>query len=397
MMIKKIITIVLLLVLSFGVCTSAFAVETKVIERVYYGELKDGENLVCEQEGLQIIENVFVYYTFSIPQDGYFYLHYGTPHTSMAVEISGENTYDETTFNYDLVSRVYFLKKGNYELTVDVYSSYAPVNVCASYLGEEITDISFNYDLILDCDFDYYDDYLGVKNYFETTADATITFSSGKTYLYDDGTLYGTLDSEYKDGLNNVTVNFMDKSVPATITVYPISHYISDVEIYNIEDYYDKNLEYFNHLDETLPYGENIKVTFTDGSSKTATIGYNYTSVTMPNGQQYEIDFDVYYDHYFSAFRKTGNCNVVVEIGNATIKEYYFDGTKVSFTENAYSFIEQSKYCFESMNYNTNLAIGNWEDKEVRNYHLENVMAEFFELYMLFYDFIWYYTMFSFI
>ena len=395
--IQKILSFLLALTVVFCAASAAYAVETNLetdaAEYLYYGELSEGWNTIWEDDWQEkIIKNLYVYYSFSIPESGYYRLNYGTPHTDMYAEIYGEYNYKETLFQSYAVGKIYYLEKGNYKLTVDVYYSDVDVSIFAEYLGERITDISFNYDQVLDYDFYWYNFYSDEITEFNSTADATLTFSSGKTYKFDDGTLYGTIDSEYKDGVNNVKIYFLEQYIPTTATVFPASHYISDVEINNLEYYYDKNLEYFNYVDYVLPYGETIKFTFTDGSVQYIDCDY-YMYITLPNGQDYEIDVSVFYDHYFSLLNG-GNCCMEIRMGSNYLKEYYFDGTKVSFKENIDSLFEQTKHHFDEMICNLTLAVKNKEETAI---YLENSFIELFEISIILFDFVYYYTSLSFV
>lgn len=238
--------------------------------------------------------------------------------------------------------KIYYLDEGEYNFVIDIYSSAEDVNIYSEYLGEEITGITFDYDQLLDYDFDWHRD--NDEYTFDSVADATIAFSSGKTFAYTDGTLTGTLDSEYADGINNIQIEFFDSFIPSTATVYPASHYIADVELSNVDYYLENSIEYYDDCAGIYPYGETITVTFTDGSTQQFEYNrYGNHYVTLSNGQQYRI----YIDYYLASPFDKNKCRMKISVGYITLKEYCFTGKKASFPENLKVLFEKSKYIFE--------------------------------------------------
>lgn len=336
---KKLLSAILAFCITFGCAVTSFATNDGA-QHLEFGALEEGRNLICEcDNAYDSIDDLYVRFDISIPSDGYYLLKYGTPHTDMCAEIVNTFDYTETIYEDYMIQRVYCLEKGNYELNVDIYSTAADVFVYWEFLGENITDISYGYDLIYDCDFWIYDEYNG-KQYFATYADAIISFSSGKEYRLNKGFLTGTIDSEYSEGSNNLTIAFLGKSFSTIANIYPISNYIEDISISNIESYYDDWKVYFNDYDCVYPYGEIITVTFTDSSTKNFTYDSSNTiDITIPNGGCYELYIFANYDPYEN--NNNLDCHYDIYVSGVIVKSYHFEGTKASAIENIDSFRNQ--------------------------------------------------------
>ena len=391
MKVKKFISVILSVIILFcSVVTVSAAGNTVDDKYIYYGDLSEGVTTVWTGDE---VYDLFVYYTFTMSEDGYFYLHYGTPHITMDTKIVNEdncieNNYYETFFwEFEHKERIYKLNKGEYKLLIDVFDSFMEVDVYAGCLEGAITDISFGYDMIEDTDI------LCWSDEFESYADAVFTFSSGKTYNFTDGTLYGTFDNEFKYGKNDITIDFLGSEIKSTATVYPISHYISDVEVNSIEDYYDKTIEYFDHADFCYPENELIYITFTDGSTRTI-VGSE--SVKLPNGNSYDVTFDSFYDMYFANFGE-GNCALEIEIGYQTVKTYYFNGTKASLAENVNLLTDEIKKQNYWIAENLQDAFKNASDSETAKEYIDFAFWNWLEKLFTVFNFCFYYSTFSFI
>ncbi|MBE6772348.1 MAG: hypothetical protein E7547_09445 [Ruminococcaceae bacterium] len=399
--VKKAVSVLFALIIIVSCATVSFAeagiYEFNGKEYEYYGELSGGRNIVWEYNNRvdekDEITDLYVYYSLNIPADGYYFLHYGTPHTDMRAEIEGETSFDERgEFSY-FIERLFYLEKGDYKLLIDVYYSAADVFFYSDYLGEKITDISFNHDLLLDYDLDYYN--LDGQYYVESSADATITFSSGKTYNYEDGILSGTMNTKPIEGANNMVIDFCDQRFSVTANVYSASYYIKDLEISNIEDYFLKNTEFYNNVEESFPYGENITVTFNDGTIQCFEY-IDYSRITLPNGQEYPLKIDVYYNPYFDNSENSA-CSFDVKIGYITIKEIYFNGTKVSFAENLKRLKSETDYYISDFVYFFGEGVKAFENKEEFDSYFMSCFRCVFEIWINYFDFFYYYTMFRFI
>lgn len=101
MKIKKFISVILSVIILFcSVVTVSAAGNTVDDKYIYYGDLSEGVTTVWTGDE---VYDFFVYYTFTMSEDGYFYLHYGTPHITMDTKIVNEdncieNNYYETFF-----------------------------------------------------------------------------------------------------------------------------------------------------------------------------------------------------------------------------------------------------------------------------------------------------------
>ncbi len=378
--------------------TTAFAADGPLkngdYEYIYRGEISYGWTEVCERPSFST-EDLYIYYTFNAPEDGYYLFGYGTPHTSMWAGILDVNNtepdFAETIYDYYAVDKIYYLSKGIYNFVIDIYSTAEDVNIQSEFLGKDITDISFNYDQLLDYDLYWY----GSENdyYFNSYADATITFSSGKIYEFNDGVLEGATNSEPVEGKNDVTVYFLDKEIPTFVMVYPVSHFISDAEISNVEYYLGNGVEYYNRLEKEYPYGEAITVTFADGTKQIVEYKTSQEWVTLPNGQEYEIYVGYDTEHH-SFNRNTYHLKIYLGF-NCVIKSYNTDISKVTFIENIKALHEDNKVPLNEIFENMKLMFKSAGNEEELMWCFENLIFGLLEIYINCYDFFHYYTMFS--
>ena len=398
---KKFLSVLLSFVIICCFMSPAFAadadLEINEINYKYYGELTEGRTEVCED--VWIIEDVYVYYTFNVSADGYYLFSYGTPHTDMNAYIADPNSggyepaHEETLYDYYLTTKIYYLTEGEYNFLIDIYYSGTDVGVTSEFLGEEITGITFNYDQLLDYDLYWWESQKECT--FESYADATLTFSSGKTHVFSDGLLEGTAYDSPVDRKNNVCIDFLNQKIDSSVTVYPVSHFISDAEISNVDNYTKNTLKYYNRLEKTYPYGETITVTFTDGTKQ----NLEYTSfqeyVTLSNGQDYPLE--IYYDtDYDILSRQTYQLEICLGY-NCVIKEYEVNSPKASFVDNIKSFREDNGPCLNEMFKSLGPMLGSIGNKEEFMLHLETIVLNFLQIYINCYDFFIYYSTFSFI
>lgn len=403
---KKLLSVILAIIVTFAIIlcsfTTVFATDDILkngdYERIYCGEISYGWTEVCERPTFST-EDLYIYYTFNATEDGYYLFGYGTPHTDMWAGILDTTTgtepdYEETIYDYYyVVDKIYYLEKGSYNFVIDIYSTAEDVNIQSEFLGKDITGISFDYEQLLDYDLYWYGSEGSYS--FDSYADATITFSSGKIYEFNDGVLEGTVDSEPVEGKNNVKVNFLDKEIPTSVTVYPVSHFIMDVELSNVEYYLKNTVEYYNHLEKEYPYGETITVTFTNGTKQTVEYKTSQEWVTLPNGQGYEIY--VGYDTDYN-FLVKNTYQLVICLGfNCIIKTYDVNGSKAAFIENIKALHEDNKVPLNEIYENMKLMFKSAGSEEDLMWCFENMIFGLLEIYINCYDFFHYYISFSFI
>ncbi len=387
---KKLLSLFLSVAIIFCSFSTVFATENLIDDKyICYGDLTEGENKIWTYSWQEDeVRNLFVYYTFTMTEDGYFYLHYGTPHTSMTATVQNENDYYETVFQDYHTRRIYKLEKGDYKLIVDVIDSCVDVKIHAGCLEGDITDISINYDVIDEVDFERWSD-----NQFECYADSTFTFSSGKTYHFTDGKLSGTIDSEFNHGKNDITIDFLSSQIKSTATIYPISHYIENAEILNLEECCNKTIEYFDYAEFYYPTVGKVRVTFTNGTEKIITTNEH---ISLANGQEYPVDLYYYYNKYFSNLGK-GKCELSITIGSEPIKIYYFNGTKASFAENLNVLKEEINFLNNRSLNELKAVFENPNDPKKTMLHLENSYLYLLSCFLPIFDFCFYYSIFAFL
>ena len=396
--IKIMLSFLIALTIAFGSVGAAFATAVDYNETDYicYGELAEGWNNIWEYDWPEKdrIKDLYVYYSFSTPEDGYYLLSYGTPHTDMYAQIYNEYDYIETEFSYYGVRKIYYLKKGEHKLIVDVYDSLVDVNIYAEFLGKKITDIKFDYEQLLDYDLEWY----GTEgNYsFDSYANATITFSSGKTYEFSGGVLEGTTASNPIDGKNNVTIEFLNQKIDSTVTVYPASHYVTNAELSNAEYYIENTVESYNHLEkEYYPYGETVTLTLSNGTTQIVEYTPSSTYIEFPNGQYYELV--IYYDTDPNLFTPNTPQLKICLGYNCVIREYDINGSKATLAENIKSFINDNKEFFGLIFENIVPMLCSIGDKEAFSNYFEDVYTGFLGICINCFDFFHYYATLSFI
>lgn len=369
---KKVFSVLLTISIIFGCSAFSFAAEDVDAKYTYRGTIEAGRTTVWESDNaLDSVYDLYVSYTFTAEADGYYSLTYGTPHTSIYAEIVGAENFKEAVYDYYLIQRLYYLEKGEYELTVDVYNSFTEVYIYTDYYGETITDISFDYDQVEDCDFWFYKDLADNETYFASYADATITFTGGKTYSFSGGITEGTIDEEFKEGSNKITIDFLGNRISSSATVYDISHYIKDIEISNIENYFDDCKMYCTDADFVYPYGETLTVTFSDSSTESFDYdNSNPIHIKLSNGQYYKI----YVFGFYNPFSNK-RCSFEIYVENNFMKEYRFNGTKASLPENLNVIKYELQNCFDNISYNLKQMFKNLTNEDYYYYLSEATIA----------------------
>lgn len=350
---KKFVKSAVSVILALTVCLSMFvfayaAEDTKNIngtEYIYYGKMPSDGRTEIECETYEGIFDLNVYYSFNAPENGYYRISYGTPHTSAyaclyeRTDIYGETYYSdiycETSYpDYYSVQDIYYLNQGEYIFTAEITDSAVKVDFNSEYLGERITDYSFAYDQILEADFSC------SSGQFNSSAQATITFSSGEVIEFN-GNTHGFLKgSELVEGENDVSVEFCGDLIEITATVYPASYYIKDAQLSNAEYYLEQSV--INN-DFVYPYGETVTVTLTDGTMQTAVLKQGEDYITLPNGQ----DYAVYVGCSVYRYNASADFTIYIDGGVAIGETYYFSENNFSVSEGFSEFVQRMEEAFE--------------------------------------------------
>lgn len=357
MKIKKLLSFILAFVIAVLPLQFAFAEEDNYN---YLGEINLGNTTIWRDDinyGDGCLN--FALYVFNAPADGYYLFRHGTPDAYMWAGII-ESESDkfppdciETVSEDNETQEIYYLNKGKHIFNVEMCHFKVSINVYTEYLGESVTDISFEHDQLWGPDFNWHKTDDGY--YFVSSADAAITFSSGKTVAFSNGMLTGKMLSEPVDGDNELIIDFLGQQIPSSATVYPESHYITDAELSNVEKYTENVVRYYNHYEMDNPYGETVTVTFSDGSTDSAVYTADENYITFPNGQEYE--FTVSYNTYVET--------LLIRMGNYIIKEYDLYAKKASLSDNFEVFVQECKDIVD-------------ESAELFNYSIENLDFEYF-------------------
>lgn len=377
----------------------------------YAGEFGLGRQTVKEVEWNDEISDYYVYYSFVAEHDGYYSFAYGEMHQSTYFSVCSKQNYDaEMPYTYcrdyfgQWSSKIYYLEAGEYFCFADVYESLIDVAIFAEYLGEKVSEIKFNHDLLLDCDCFYDSNDYSVTN-FKIDANATIVFDSGKTLDFGNIEIYeghnrsdslnAVIASEPIEGENFVTIFFFNQQIETTVTIHTLSYYVNDVDVSNIDYYLENAVEYYNYYDIEYPYGETVTVTFNNGTSDSfvfSTFGYE-NFVTFPNGQKYSVDLWHFGTYDFADF----NGYMRVYICYNTMKEFQINGSKASFSENIRALNESNKYFFEKILYYWERAKSSRNNTEELSLYLSYATSYFIDISNNMSDFLEYYLTFNFL
>lgn len=336
MKIKKFLSFILIFAIVFS--TTQFAIVANGYN--YLGEIKEGTTTIY-REDIKSSEHClnFSLYKFSAPYDGYYLFEHGGPEGYIWGYLehkSGDFVFDliQTESEDNATQQIYYLDKGEYDFNVELASFEGTLDIYTEYLGESVTDITFDYELIEDCDFHEWKD---ENTYcFKMYADATIHFPFNKEFVLKNGKLSGTLTSKFVEGENEIIIDFMDQQILSSVTVYPVSHYVTDAQLSNAEKYTENVYVYYNgeyHINK-YPYGETVTVTFSDGSTACSAYSYINSLVVFPNGHDYRayVRYDV---------GAVGRNTLQIWIENTLIREYKLNSTKALFKNNVDLFVQE--------------------------------------------------------
>lgn len=343
---KKFMSVILAALVLVSPMISAFATQTSETIEWYFcmeeeieycdpwiydcmGEITVGENEVgfINEEGSSC-------YTFNAENAGYYYVEcleeeigwFGFPeeiknntafHEKEAHSISGSDIEKKTVFKLDA---------GETFFGVDLYEEYEEgetYTVKIEYLGEEITDFTFDEEITnnLIKDVDVFD---GGYSGFGT--DVTVEFSSGKTLFFPEEWLeLYTEDSTWKKGENNITIWFMGFGKEVTVTVYELTDFIADVEFTNYDEFKNITTSYNNYLWDTI-YGAKLDFIFTDGEK---------VSVDTAVDEIIEINGREHWFYVSYAYESPEDVSIEIAVENCILKTYDCNATKSSLSESA--------------------------------------------------------------
>lgn len=284
----------------------------------YAGEITLGTTEVPEDA------SDFIWYSFDVQEEGFYYIHFNQENMNawfgIPESFEGNTAYNEAEFirqsDENADGSIYYLEAGKTLVGFDLFYLGENAAFETEYLGNEITEVKPQYDLIYGYDIYGYE-YMGI-NEVEMEAGFDLTFSGGKTIeLY---YLCGTSDSALVSGENTVKVKIYDKEYETAVNVYYVEDYVESVELSNIEKYLYV-YEYYNEIDYEYPRFETIKVTFKDGSTYTVQINEDGV-ITLPNGRS--VSFFLNYsetdigNYYFDIY-VGGTCLVSLECEVKTV------------------------------------------------------------------------------
>ncbi len=274
----------------YGNKTLDFNTPGTMIQKVRYkGTMKYGKNHIEFEDDIEVY-----YVNFNAEKAGYYSIicDYKDPFTHCSVvlpedpysnTISGFSDYEINMMNGISVN---YLNKGENTVLVFRDEGYDSTDIDVEYLGEELTDIVIDRDELDNVVLGYnefigYDESLGMNmwlnqdqyrykegtyaNIFKTK----LVFSSGKTYdVGEKQFMYTIKEGKLKEGKNTMVITFFDKEFEKEITVRPITDFVKDIEISNLEEISVAEIGEDGFVFEK-PEEYDITVTYADGSKET--------------------------------------------------------------------------------------------------------------------------------
>lgn len=328
---KSVIAMLLAVILSFGVVSTAFAANvgdiiewtyegdygeyTGIDRYTYKGELAEGTNTV-KGEAYEAL-----CYTFNAEKSGYYLF---SSENGLVINVSEEirngAPYGYLTGLYGEGEDIYasgddyelfYIPEGTAYTAVNYYGDYANGKLEIEYIGAELTDVSLDEnalkDLIKDYDFGY-----GSGRGFDFRTDATFTFDGEKETVLEGAFIrLDTLEGgEVKEGENTVkTINTFGIEKEYTLTCYSINHYVQKVEITNLDKYLTCKRYYCDDMFDSFGFytdnngkgiaGETLTVTLCDGSKQSFVLDWSEEiKVELPNGREFNVYMGENYPPY---------------------------------------------------------------------------------------------------
>lgn len=250
----------------------------------YIGTLAEGENTIDPAE----CDSYRSYAVFNAEKSGYYKIE-TWPDTSVPETYVDGVAHGESENFY---GEYFYLSEG--ENIIGFYGIYyydEPCEVNIKYLGDAITDIVYDEndfkDLVVSYDVHFNENYIidGGPYVYIYGVDFEVIFSEN-TETFEDCTIYADVDPESGE----YSLRFIDYTEPVQITTCKATDIVKSMEITNLDECLSAYSYYTGDTEpEAVP--EAVKVTFTDGSTKTYenTDGDTYFGfdVEAPNGREY--------------------------------------------------------------------------------------------------------------
>jgi len=250
----------------------------------YIGELKEGKNHIAFED-----ESEVYYVNFKAEKAGYysFACNYnevmGCCYISLPANSEGRSIESFVDSEGSYVNGwVYYLEEGDNALIVEMNKRFdiKESDVTIKYLGEEITDIVFDSDDLDNIVLGYHeflnenaylwqDQSMIDKGLYGNLFNVKYVFKDGSEYDAGECALtYRVKEGKLKEGKNTAVFTFFGKEYEREITVHPITDYVKNIEISNLEQFNVKEIG-----EDGFIYGKpeqyDITVTYADGTKET--------------------------------------------------------------------------------------------------------------------------------
>ena len=289
---------------------------------VYKGTMKTGKKHITFEESTDSY-----YVDFEAAESGYYLFDsdcvdgYNTLSVALPDNTQGESinalSYDEVNIRNGI--QIYYVEKGVNTVLVFSPPDTDSMNIDVEYLGEDIAEIVINQE-DLDNVVLGYNEYLddgnivsqnqimgeGIySNFFRTK----LIFSSGKVYdMGDTQLIYTVREGELKEGSNTAVFNIFGKEIEREITVKPITDYVMDIQINNLEQFTFAKINEYGFVYEA-PENYEITVTYGDGSKET------FNGTTWDKTLKFDGGVELRVDMFTTGLRDREPLRFVVAIG----------------------------------------------------------------------------------
>lgn len=284
--IRRILSMTIALIMVFG-AAPAFAAEIGSTalwdesysdEEIYYdeycygGKVSEGDNDIT---AFLEDDSYYYYYEFDAEKSGYYlvsdFVYFGEMDDSGIIHYAdyAEEWLETNNKYYQLV----YFEEGTVIIGV-CFFEFNSETLEIEFIDNEISNIVYDKSE-LENNIIEYDIYLYNNNFDVYFDKYTIEFSNGKKLEAIDDYLEFELENAPVNGENTVILNFAEYREETTATLYYIDYFVEDIEISNADEYLTA-YEYYNGRYGFYPYvGEEITVTYTDGTSETFVYGWN--------------------------------------------------------------------------------------------------------------------------
>ncbi len=311
----------------------------------YKGTMELGKNHITFEDSVDLYYVDFNaqesgYYSFDCENDDCYAV---LPEDSESESINAL-AHDEVNIRNKI--QLYYVEKGMNTVLVFKNPDVDSANIDVKYLGEKITDIVIEQqdldNVVLGYN-EYTDDGNAVNQNQSIMGEGTyanlfrtkILFSSGKVYDMDNTELvYTVREGELREGRNTAVFNIFGNEIEREITLHPITDYVKNIEISNLEEFTFAKINENGFVYEA-PENYEITITYGDASQETFDGTIWDKTLKLDNGVELRVDM------FTSGLRDREPLRFVVAIGEqiyidrlCVVKEFDAAGYRKALNKN---------------------------------------------------------------